>query len=100
MIPPEAEVDLAIYPLLDGEGSRGVNEALAAVTPLKAEQDTGGPAIEELESGNRPSGLQVTTSGEVKLEPGSESPADVSSAAPREDVFEGFFEADWDNDID
>ncbi len=96
MIPPEAEVDLAIYPLLDGEGSRGVNEALADVTPLKVEQDAGDPVIGALENENTTSGLKVTHSGEVKLEPGSESPA----GAPREDVFEGFFEADWDDDID
>jgi hypothetical protein len=103
MIPPEAEADLAIYPVLDVEGSRGINDALADVHP-QVEQSSAITKSEDirryLTDANAAIGRPVEADHGVKLELDAESSANLNSVAEREDVYEGFFEEDWDDDID
>jgi hypothetical protein len=113
MIPPEVEVDLAIYPDLGDQGSRETNSAPeSAVLQLDGDRDNGDKQVDADRTGRNPDKTDVDDQRpRIKpvLERELKGGPDGDTAAPsaflaispgREDVLEGFFEADWDDDID
>jgi hypothetical protein len=110
MIPPEAEVDLAIYPDLVDQGSRETNSAPeSAVLQLDRDQDNGDKKVDADRTGRNPDKpdvddqkprLKPVHERELKGGPDGDTAAPSAISPGREDVFEGFFEADWDGNID